>query len=233
MGDGVLITLGGYELFIHQTIIIWAGVGILVCALLFWGGTKLKHADPTKPPTGAVLIFETIVNLCSMVVKGNLNKKTWKFLPYFGTIMIMMVISNLLGLVGLQPPTSNLSLAMVLAIGMFLLIHISDIKNHGLKGKWKALTDPVPFLLPLNLIGDIAFPVSLTLRLFGNMLGGSIIMGLVYVLVKAAMPFTGIMLTITPFIHMYFDIFTAFMQTYIFFTLATFFLSDAVDAEEE
>ncbi|MDH6366530.1 MULTISPECIES: F0F1 ATP synthase subunit A [unclassified Breznakia] len=233
MGDGILIKIGDFDLFVHQTIVIWIGVGILVCALLIWGGNKLKHADPTKPPKGAVLVFETIVNLCAMVVKGNLNKKTWKFLPYFGTIMIMMVISNLLGLFGLQPPTSNLSLAMVLAIGIFLLIHFSDIKNHGIKGKWKALTDPVPLLLPLNVIGDIAFPVSLTLRLFGNMLGGSIIMALVYVLVKAAMPFTGILLAVTPFLHMYFDMFTAFMQTYIFFTLATFFLSDAVDAAEE
>lgn len=231
--DGLLISIGGFDLFIHQSIIIWIVIGIFVCALLIWGGKKLKEADPTKPPKGAVLVFESLVNICAGVIKANLNQKTWKFLPVFGTLMIMMSISNMMGLFGLQPPTSNLSLIMVLTIGAFLMIHGLDIKNHGLKGKWKSLTDPTPALLPLNIIGEIAFPVSLTLRLFGNMLGGTIIVGLVYVLVQALMPATGLLLTVTPFIHMYFDIFTAVLQTYIFFTLMTFFLADSVDAEEE
>ena len=107
-----------------------------------------------------------------------------------------------------------------------------SIRLHGIIGKLKGWCEPMAFLFPLNVIGDLAFPVSLTLRLFGNMLGGTIIVTLLYMLVKAFMPFTALMYVVTPFLHMYFDIFTAFMQTYIFFTLASYFLGESCDREE-
>lgn len=231
--EGLLIRIGDFEWFIHQSIVIWIGVCIVVGIFLCFAGKKFKNADPTKAPKGALLIFEQLVSACSMVVGGNLNQKTWKYLPFLGTIMIVMVFSNLMGLIGLQTPTSNLSVCITLVIMMFLLIHGTDIKLHGIKGKFKAWLDPVPALLPLNIIGDLAFPVSLTLRLFGNMLGGTIIVALLYMLMKAFLPFTAAMYVVTPFLHMYFDMFTAFMQTYIFFMLATFFLGGACDASED
>lgn len=230
--DGLLIHIGDYEWVIHQSVIIWIGIGLIVSVLFYFVGKKFKNADPSKTPTGVVLVFEQLVNLMSGVISGNLNKKTWMYLPYLGTVMAMMVISNLVGLIGLQLPTSNLSLDITLVLCMFLLIHGTDIKLHGIKGKFKSWCEPVPFLLPLNIIGDIAFPVSLTLRLFGNMLGGTIIITLLYMLVKGIWPFSFLMYAATPFLHMYFDIFTAFMQTYIFFMLATFFLGESCDSEE-
>lgn len=230
--DGLLIQFGDFDWFIHQSIIIWMVIGVVVCILFYIIGKKFKNADPTKTPKGAVLVFEQLVDLMANVISGNLNKKTWLYLPYLGTIMVMMVISNLVGLIGFQTPTSNLSLVITLVLCMFLLIHGTDLKLHGIKGKFKAWMEPVPFLLPLNIIGDFAFPISLTLRLFGNMLGGTIIITLLYMLVKLVWPFSFLMYVATPFLHMYFDIFTAFMQTYIFFMLATFFLGESADAGE-
>ena len=116
---------------------------------------------------------------------------------------------------------------------MIILIHFTDLKKHGFKGKFKSLCEPIPFLLPLNILGDIAFPISLSLRLFGNMLGGSIIVSLLYLLIQSLLPWGGVLFAVTPFLHMYFDVFTAFMQTYIFFMLASFFLSESSDAQEE
>ena len=143
--------------------------------------------------------------------------------------MLMMVLSNLMGVVGLQPPTSNLSVTVTLAMIMIILIHATDIKNHGIVAKIKGYFEPVSFLFPLNVVGDLAFPFSLTLRLFGNMLGGSIIMGLLYVLIGYLLPFSLVSLFVTPFLHMYFDMFGAFMQTFIFFTIASFFLGQNSD----
>lgn len=230
--EGLLIQFGDFQLMIHQSILIWFVVGILVCIMFYFVGKKFKNADPSKAPKGVVLVFEQLVNVMSGVISGNLNKKTWQYLPMMGTIMVMMVISNLMGLIGLQAPTSNLSLDIALVLIMFFTIHGTDIKLHGLKGKFKSWCDPVPALLPLNVIGDIAFPMSLTLRLFGNMLGGTIIVALLYLLMSNLWPFSLLMYAITPFLHMYFDIFTAFMQTYIFFMLASFFLGESCDAEE-
>ncbi len=233
MTNELIIHIGDFMIELHMSVIIWMAIGLVVTILLCWAGSKFKKADPSKAPTGVVLVFEQLVHLCAGVLKANLTNKTWQYLPFMGTIMIMMVISNLMGLIGLQSPTSNLTLDAVLVILMFLTIHGTDIKLHGIIGKLKAWCEPVALLFPLNVIGDLAFPVSLTLRLFGNMLGGTIIVSLLYLLMKSLMPFSVVMYVVTPFLHMYFDIFTAFMQTYIFFTLASYFLGEACDREEE
>ena len=199
----------------------------VVGILLVWAGSRIRKADPTTEPRGVVLVFEVLAGLAKGVIGGNLNEKTWKYLPFMGTVMLCMVISNLAGLLGLQPPTSNLSVNATLSLMMVFLIHGTDIKLHGVKGKLKAWCEPLPFLFPLNVIGDLAFPLSLTLRLFGNMLGGTIIVTLLYGMIESMMPYTVVAFAVTPILHMYFDVFTAFMQTYIFFTLASFFLSEA------
>lgn len=233
MVNELIIYIGDFKIELHMSVIIWMAIGLFVTVLLCWAGSKFKKADPSKAPTGVVLVFEELVNLCTGVLKANLTNKTWKYLPFMGTIMIMMVISNLMGLIGLQAPTSNITVDLVLVMMMIVLIHGTDISLHGIMGKLKAWCEPLPFLFPLNVIGDLAFPVSLTLRLFGNMLGGTIIVTLLYLLLKSLTPWSFAMYTVTPFLHMYFDIFTAFMQTYIFFTLASYFLGEACDREEE
>ncbi len=230
--DGILIHLGEFDIFVHQTIIYWIILCLIVGVLLIWAGKKIKAADPTKAPTGTVLVFEQFVNIAAGVIGGNLKSKTWKYLPFMGTVMLIMAISNLMGLLGLQPPTSNLSVNATLAIIVFVLIHASDISQHGIKGKINAWMQPIAFLFPLNVIGDLAFPLSLTLRLFGNMLGGTIIVALLYMLINSILPYSVVLFAVTPLLHMYFDIFTALMQTYIFFMLASFFLSEAIDLED-
>ena len=229
--EGILFTVGKTEIFLHQSIVVWLGVLLFVGILLAYAGSQIKKADPTVAPKGIVLVFEEIANLCKSVIGGNLNKNTWRYLPFMGTMMICMVISNLMGLLGLQSPTSNLSVNIVLALLVVALIHGTDIKLHGLKGKINAWCQPMPMLLPLNIIGDLAFPVALVLRLFGNMLGGTIILMLMYMMIESLMPFSSILFVATPFLHLYFDVFAAFMQTYIFFMLGSFFLSEACGDE--
>ncbi|MFI3284588.1 MAG: F0F1 ATP synthase subunit A [Erysipelotrichaceae bacterium] len=224
----VVFNVGDFSFSIHQSIINWFGVLVFVGIVLIWAGRKFKQADPSKPPTKTLVVFEEVYNLTSGVIGGNLNEKTWTYLPFMGTVMICMVISNLLGLLGLQTPTSNLSVNITLALMMFVLIHGTNLKKVGIKGKIKGWMEPLPFLFPLNVIGDIAFPVSLTLRLFGNMLGGTIIIALLYMFIKSLSYFGIVMFGVTPFLHMYFDIFAAFMQTYIFFMLASYFLNEAI-----
>lgn len=229
MEGSLLLSIGNYKLNLHVSILTWLFVCMAVTILLVIVGKKFKHADPSVPPQGILLVFEEYVRMTQAVIKGNLKEKSWQYLPLFGTSMLVMVICNLLGLVGLQTPTSNISVNMTLSIMVFLLIHITDIYKHGVIGKIKSLASPMVILFPLNIIGDLAFPVSLTLRLFGNMLGGSVIVALLYMLVKALLPYSVVGYTVLPFLHMYFDVFAAFMQTYIYFTLATFFLGSSLE----
>ena len=231
--DGLLFTIGGMKIELHTSIINWLMIGLVLCIFFILVGKRFEKADARKAPKGILLVSEMIVGVCKTIIGDNLRDSTRHYIPFFGTLIIMMAISNLLGLLGLQPPTSNLSVNVTLALMMFLLIQGTNIKENGLVNRLKQWLDPFPFLAPLNVIGDCALPISLSLRLFGNLLAGTIIMALFYSLLKSIWPFTILGYIATPFLHFYFDIFSGLIQTYIFFTLASFFLSEAKASEEE
>ena len=227
------LVIGTTKIVIHESIVNWLILCVLMSIFFIVAGKKIKKADPRVAPKGFVLLYECVAKLGTGIISGNLGKRTRAYIPFFGTLIFMMAPSNLLGLIGLQPPTSNLSVNVTLAVMMFLLIQFVGLKEKGVGGRLKELMDPFFLFLPLNVLGDLALPVSLSLRLFGNLLAGTIITGLVYTLMKSLMPFGVLGLAFTPFLHSYFDIFSGLIQTYIFFTLASFFLSESYASEEE
>lgn len=229
----IVISIGGMDLVIHPSVLNWLGLCLIVGILFILLGKAFKQADPSKTPKGAVLVCESLVKTVTNIVSGNLKHRTKLYLPFFGTLIVLMAPSNLLGLLGLQPPTSNLSVNASIAIMIFLIIQYIGLKEKGIKGRLQELCDPIFLFFPLNIISDLALPVSLALRLFGNLLAGSIITTLVYGLMKSFMPGGVLGLLATPFLHAYFDIFSGLIQTYIFFTIASFFLNEAYVNEEE
>ncbi len=231
--DGIILTINGYDLELQQSVINWLILCALFAFLFIWAGKKFETADVRKAPSGILLVTEMIVDVCKNILGDNLQENTRRFLPFLGTLIMLMSVSNLLGLLGLQPPTSNVSVNIALAVMMFLMIQHNAIKKAGFKARIKELAEPLWVMTPLNIIGEFALPISLSMRLFGNILAGSIIMMLVYTVFKLFLPFTVLMYIITPFLHMYFDIFSGFLQTYIFFTLSSFFLSEQVCETEE
>lgn len=231
--DGILIRIGDLQIELQQSILNWLFLCILFAIFFIWAGKKFEKADVRKAPSGIVLLAEMIVGLCTTIIGDNLKEKTNRYLPFMGTLVMMMAVSNLLGLLGLQPPTSNLSFNVTLALMMFFLIQYNGMKKGGVKARLKELTEPMWLLTPLNVIGELALPISLSMRLFGNILAGSIIMLLVYTMMQSFMPFGVLGYIVTPFLHAYFDVFSGLIQTYIFFTLASFFLSEQVVEDEE
>lgn len=231
--DGILITLFGVDIELQQSILNWLALCLIFAIFFIWAGKKFEKADVRKAPRGILLITEMIAGLCTNIIGDNLKNKTNRYLPFMGTLIMMMAVSNLLGLLGLQPPTSNLSFNITLALMMFFLIQYNGIKKGGLGARLKELTEPMWLLTPLNVIGELALPISLSMRLFGNILAGSIIMLLFYTLMQSLFPLGVLGYIVTPFLHAYFDIFSGLIQTYIFFTLASFFLSEQVVEEEE
>lgn len=230
--DGIVITVFGYHIELQQSIINWLILCILFSVFFIWAGKKFEKADVRKAPNGILLITEMVAGLCRSIIGDNLKDHTKKYLPFLGTLIMMMAVSNLLGLLGLQPPTSNLSFNITLALMMFLLIQYNGIKKGGIGARLKELTEPMWLLTPLNVIGELALPISLSMRLFGNILAGSIIMLLVYTMMSSFLPFGVLGYAATPFLHAYFDVFSGLIQTYIFFTLASFFLSEQVVSED-
>ena len=230
--SAIVFNFGSKQFILHQSILVWLGICVVFAILFIWAGKQIDKADPGVKPKGIVYISEEALNLVYYVIKGNLRETTRRYVPLFGTLILMMVVCNIISLVGLQNPTSNVSFNATLAVIMWLMIQFNGIKKGGLLARLKELTEPMFLLTPLNIIGEFATPISLTMRLFGNILAGSIITMLVYTLIKKLMPWGLLGLTFTPFLHMYFDIFSGVIQTYIFFTLSSYFLGQQVSKEE-
>lgn len=233
--NGIVFNINGTELVLQMGALVWVALCVVLGIFFVIAGKKIKAADASKAPKGIVLFAEIIHDLAGSIIKGNLNKRTNRFMPLFGTLIFMMAMSNLVGLLGFQPPTSNLGVNVTIAVCFWLLIQISAIRDKGGMGRIKELMEPHWLLTPLNVIGEMVLPLSLSMRLFGNILSGTIIMTLVYsiftVLANMFAPLGAVIFVATPLLHMYFDIFSGLIQTYVFYMIASFFLGAAFSEE--
>ena len=140
--DGIILTINGYDLELQQSLINWLILCVLFAFFFVWAGKRFEKADVRKAPSGILLICEMVVDLCKSILSDNLKDQTKRFLPFLGTVIMLMSVSNLLGLLGLQPPTSNVSVNIALAIMMFLTIQNQAIRKNGLKARMKELAQP-------------------------------------------------------------------------------------------
>ncbi len=168
-------------------------------------------------------IVELIVDVFENFTASTMGEKNRGFSHFYGPMFLFILLSNLSGLVGLRPPTADIATTLALALTTFFMIHGYGVKVKGLK-YFKGFLEPMPFLLPLNIVGELATPISLSFRLFGNILGGTIIMGLYY----AMMPWF-LTLGLPAVLHLYFDVFAGVLQTLIFVMLSMTFVSSAMD----
>ena len=192
-------------------------VGLLIFALVV--RSKLKDTDK---PSGLQNVAELIVEMLDGMVKSSMgSKNAVKYRNYIGSLFLFLLISNISGLLGLRPPTADYGVTFPLGIITFVLIQYNNIKWN----KFRAFTDlfqPIPVLFPINLIGELAVPFSISLRLFGNVVSGTVIMALIYgLLSKVAFLWPGVL-------HAYFDIFSGAIQTYVFCMLTMVFISQKI-----
>ena len=183
----------------------------------------LKKA--TDVPGAGQNVIELIVELLEGMVQGSMGKWAPGFVNYIGTIFIFILISNISGLLGLRPPTADYGTTLCLGLITFSLIHINTFRHQSLKQIWVDKCSPLPpwlpIWLPINLISDIAVPISLSLRLFANVLSGTVMMALIYGLL-------GIIATAWPAaLHVYFDLFSGAIQTYVFCMLTMTYIKNA------
>ncbi|MFZ7133025.1 MAG: F0F1 ATP synthase subunit A [Eubacteriales bacterium] len=194
-------------------------LGITIFCLL---ATRKLQRVPGKLQAVAELIVSSINGL----TESTMGKHNMAFAPYMLTLFMYLGIANLVGLVGLRPPTSDLTMTLALALLTFFMTQFFGIKSKGIGGYLKGFIEPMPLLLPINIIGELANPISLSFRLFGNMLGGVIIMSLVYSALTGLMYFA---VGIPIVLHLYFDIFSGLLQSFIFVMLSMVFISMAMD----
>ena len=197
---------------------------LLVCVglIIFAAVVKSKLKDTDGKPGGLQNAAEMVVEMLDGMVKSSMgSKNAVKYRNYIGSLFLFLLISNISGLLGLRPPTADYGVTFPLGIITFVLIQYNNIKWN----KFRAFTDlfqPIPVLFPINLIGELAVPFSISLRLFGNVVSGTVIMALIYGLrSKVAFLWPGVL-------HAYFDIFSGAIQTYVFCMLTMVFISQKI-----
>ncbi|MDE6313807.1 MAG: F0F1 ATP synthase subunit A [Lachnospiraceae bacterium] len=212
--------LFGQELWITTTHVCMLIIDVVL--ILFFLAVKKKMKTPDDVPQGLQNVAEIIVEMLDNMVKGSLGSNAGKFANYIGCIFIFILISNISGVFGLRPPTADYGVTLPLGLLSFCIIQFNNIKHNKL-GAAKALLDPIPLFLPVNIIGEVAVPISLSLRLFGNVLSGTVMMALVYGLLPIFLRFG-----IPSVLHVYFDLFAGAIQTYVFCMLTMTYVNDKI-----
>ena len=221
MVEGVFsFQLGGHTLWITTSHICLLIVVLTLIIFSFFARGAMSKAK--EVPSGFQNIVEMIVELLDGMIKSTMGKNAKGFLNYIGTIFIFILFSNLSGLLGLRPPTADYGVTFPLGVLTFTLITVNKFRYQKVSGVIKGLCEPWPFWLPINLIGDFAVPISLSLRLFANVLSGTVMMALVYGLLKV------IAYAWPAVLHVYFDMFSGAIQTYVFCMLTMTYISDAI-----
>lgn len=198
---------------------------ILMVLVVFGIFARRAMLKATEVPTGFQNVVELIVEMLDGMVDSTMGKYGKNFRNYIGTIFIFILVSNISGLFGLRPPTADYGVTLPLGLMTFTLIHFNKFRYQKVSGVIKGLCDPWPFWAPINMIGDIAVPVSLSLRLFANVLSGTVMMALIYGLLSKIALFWPAVL------HVYFDMFSGAIQTYVFCMLTMTYISDAMATE--
>lgn len=200
----------------ESVIVQWIVMLILLVVMII-----LTHKMEVIPKTKRQAMAEWIVTLVQGMVDTTMGEKYKKYTTYIGALLCFILINNLMSLLGLRNPTADISVTGAMAIITFVMTQYNRAKTGKVKGYFHAFIEPMPFMLPFNIIGEIANPVSQALRLFGNMVAGMVIGGLIYFALG------NFAILIPAVASLYFDIFSAVIQAYIFTTLTMAYISGA------
>lgn len=219
--NGIYFNFNGNDIYIHDSVFNSWLIVIALSLFALYVNKKAKSVNVKDKPSGLMNVMEFLIDSLDNLVKTSMGEKNIRYAPLIATLAFYLIAANSIGLLGLTPPTSDYNVTLALALVSAFSIQAMGVRSSGWKGYLKGFLEPYPFLLPINVIGEIATPVSLSFRLFGNILSGAIIMAIIY-------SFTGFLApVVTPVLHAYFDVIAGLLQTFIFCMLTMVFIAMA------
>ena len=233
------------DINITQTTVSLFAVTILIMILAYIV-TRPKHL--AKRPSRLQVIVEKLVNMLYGLVEDTMGKHNLKFAPYIGTLFLCSIFGTLIGMTGIfRSTTADLSVTLAWALVTSVMVWYNNIKNFGFKSWLKGFTEPIVVMTPMNIVSEIAQPISMAFRHFGNVAGGSVLTTLIYTalsglsnLVFRWLP--GAILSCFPpvfvagipaFLSLYFDLFSGFVQALVFSLLTMVYVGGACPPPEE
>ncbi len=174
--------------FIYFTIPIFGGIPItqttvshLIVTVLLCAACMILGKDLKKRPGGMQVMVEKGVMMLRNMVAESMGEHNLHWVPFIGTIFLSSLCGSLIGLTGfLRSSTADLSCTLVWALMVTFIIWYNNIKNNGFLGWLKGFTEPIAVMTPMNIVSEIAQPISMAFRHFGNVAGGGVITALIY-----------------------------------------------------
>lgn len=230
------------DILITETLVVSWIVMALITGLCLWLTRGLKVENISKKQAFAEMLVEMAANL----VRNNTGTTRFdKLIPFVAALFATSVVSNLISLIGLRSPTADLSTEAAWAVVVFIMITANKFRAGGFPGYLKGFTTPIPIMTPFNILSELATPVSMACRHFGNILSGIVINGLIYAALAAAsssllglLPGAlGSLLSHIPILavgipailSVYFDWFSGVMQAFIFCILTILYIANAAE----
>lgn len=203
----------GIDAIVHA----WLVMAILIVLSL------VIRARISKVPGKLQNFMEIFIGSIETMIVDNMGEKGRQFFPLIATLAFFILTCNLLGLIpGFFPPTANLNTTAACALIVFFFTHVVGVRNHGIK-YFKHFMGPVwwlaPIMLPVEIIGHLSRPLSLSFRLFGNMNGHELIL----------LIFFGLVPFLVPLPMMLMGVLVSFLQTFVFMLLSTIYIQGSLE----
>ena len=223
-------------------------VSLLVVTILLLIMAKLATRNLGKRPGGLQVIVEKLVNMLYGLVEDTMGKHNVKFAPYIGTLFLSSIVGSLIGTTAIfRSATGDLSVTLAWALVTTGMVWYNNIKNFGFKSWLKGFTEPIVVMTPMNIVSEIAQPISMAFRHFGNVAGGSVLTSLIYAALAVASKalfgwLPAMLLEVFPpilqagvpaFLSLYFDFFSGFVQAFVFCLLTMVYVAGACPSPEE
>ena len=196
----------------------------MVMVLLVAGSWRVTRSLKSEGPISrGQNLLEVLVGAIDNQIKEVGSQASGPYLPFIGTLFIFIALSNILSVVpGYTPPTSSLSTTTALALSVFLAVPVFGIASQGLRGYARQYLEPTFFMLPFNIIGEISRTLALAVRLYGNIMSGTIIVAILL----------GIVPLFFPVVMQILGLLTGLIQAYIFAILAMVYIASASRAHQ-
>lgn len=207
-----LPVLGGIS---ESVVVTWIIMAVLVILSILLT-RNLKVENPGK----VQLALEAAISWAQDFFEGVIGKENRRYVPYLITILLYLGVANTIALFGFKPPTKDLNVTAALAIMSMCVIEYSGIRKNGIKHWVKHFGQPVPVVAPIMVLEIVIRPLSLCMRLFGNMLAGFVVLELLKFFVPLIIPIP---------VSFYFDIFDGLLQAYVFVFLTALFMTEEME----
>lgn len=217
--------IGGVHIgFDESTVVSWIIIALVTVLCIFLTRNLKVEGELSKRQ----LVLESIYTKAVDFFKDLMGEKAHGTIPWLMSMALFIGVSNIIGLLGFKPPTKSMQVTAVMAITSIVLVEFMAYKANGVKDRFRAFAKPIWIVTPINILEVFTKPLSLCMRLFGNVLAAFTIMEVLEIAMYMIMP----PIIVPTVFSLYFDIFDGLLQAYIFVFLTSLYLDEAVEPVE-